>query len=300
MPLEPGEVPRHISFSQRTSFSRCPEAFRLQRVWHVPETPSWWLAGGKAVHEVTELEDRLSLGQDVTVPTFAEVFQREVDEMVEKSGIPESEFRASGRASNAWPGKENKDWWLHHGPAMVVKWREFRRNAPVDIHEVPAPLFGDQNRTVPAIELEINLKVAGTTIKLFIDRVMRRRSDGALGVIDLKTGANEPASPDQLGLYKLAMEEEFGEQVTWGAFWDARKGSTGQTYDLGDFTHERIEWEYETFRFARDHGLFLANPGPMCNSCSVKDYCYIQRGPKADEVPRPWEQFVEGEEVLSS
>ena len=290
-----GRPPRGLSYSQRSSFTRCGESYRLTKIFHVPEVPAWNLRGGSAVHKATELEDLAAHGVDVKVLTFEQALQAEIDEAVEKYGFPESEFRASGRKSNAWPDKENKAWWLHHGPVMVQRWRDFVRNVPWDLAEFP-----DANGELrPAVEVELDIEVSGLTIKAYVDRVFRMRSDGTLVVVDLKSG-NEPDAPDQLGVYKLGLEQAFGEPVRWGTFWMARTGSTTEVFDLSDFTHERLEWEYETFRFSRDTGLFLPNPGQICGYCSVRDYCYVQSGVHSDEVPRPWEQWQGNQEGTSA
>lgn len=280
--------PQHLSYSQLTSFTYCGEQSRLAKVFHAPEEPSWWLPGGSAVHTVTEMMDRAAHGQPVTVPTFAEAFQAEIDEMVEKTGTPESEFRAGGRKSAQWPGKENKDWWLFEGPQMVQRWRRFTDSVPWDLHEVPAPGWAMDKAMRPAIELELDIQVPNGTIKAFLDRAFRMRSTGELVVVDLKSG-NEPASPDQLGLYKVGLEQAFGEPVRWGFYWMARTGVTSEPFDLSEFTQERIDWEFETFRLARDNGLYLPNPGKQCGYCSLRPYCYVQRGELSHLVPRPWE-----------
>ncbi|PVU81358.1 hypothetical protein DDP54_15775 (plasmid) [Cellulomonas sp. WB94] len=185
-----GRPPRGLSYSQRSSFTRCGEAYRLTKMFRVPENPAWNLIGGSAVHKVTELEDLAAHGADVKVLTFAEALQLGIDEAVEKSGLPESEFRASGRKSNAWPDKENKAWWLHHGPVMVQRWRDFVRTVPWDLAEFPDA----EGELRPAVEIELDIQVSGTTIKAFVDRVFRRRADDALVVVDLKSGA-DPSAP---------------------------------------------------------------------------------------------------------
>ena len=287
MSLVPRPLPTHLSFSQLGSFTHCGEAYRLTKRFGVAETPAWALLGGSAVHHLTELLDIADHGRDVKVPTFPEQLQKEIDEQVRRTGLTEDCYRASGRSSKQWPNKEDKGWWLANGPAMVSRWQSFVRSVPWDIAELP-----DVNgELAPAVEVELDIKVAGTTIKAFVDRVFQHRQTGELITLDLKSGANDPPSANQLGLYKVGLEQAFGRPIRWGYFWSARSGVTSQPYDLSEFTHERVEWEYETFRFARDRGLYLANPGQACSYCQVKDYCYVQYGPLADTIPRPWDEF---------
>lgn len=46
------------SFSSLNSYLSCQKQWQLSRIAKVTERPSWWLAGGKAVHTATEVFDR--------------------------------------------------------------------------------------------------------------------------------------------------------------------------------------------------------------------------------------------------
>lgn len=52
------EMPEYISYSAFSSWLQCGKAYELGRLVGVKETPSWWLAGGSAVHAATERYDR--------------------------------------------------------------------------------------------------------------------------------------------------------------------------------------------------------------------------------------------------
>lgn len=49
----------YISYSQFTTWLQCGEKWRLTKLMHAEEDPSWWLAGGTAVHKATEVIDRI-------------------------------------------------------------------------------------------------------------------------------------------------------------------------------------------------------------------------------------------------
>ena len=44
------QAPEHLSYSQFTTYLECGEKYRLNKIIQVDEDPSWWLAGGTAVH----------------------------------------------------------------------------------------------------------------------------------------------------------------------------------------------------------------------------------------------------------
>lgn len=51
-------MPAHLSYSQFDTFLSCGEKYRLTKIVEVPEKPAWFLIGGTAVHEATEVYDR--------------------------------------------------------------------------------------------------------------------------------------------------------------------------------------------------------------------------------------------------
>lgn len=57
MSIEIGEGPAYRSYTSFTSWLSCGKAWELSRRARVAEQPSWWLAGGKAVHTATEQYD---------------------------------------------------------------------------------------------------------------------------------------------------------------------------------------------------------------------------------------------------
>jgi hypothetical protein len=282
-----------LSHSQLNGATGCGERYRLERLIEVPQTPSWALIGGSTVHEVTESIDLRDHGVDVPELDFRDHFETLTAQREEESGMDRSEFRASGRASREWPNKENAEWWLANGPAMVRRWVVFTQNTPWLLWLSPPDAR-------PGIEINFALELEGLNILVRggIDRVVVDPTTGRLIVVDIKTGASKQSSLRQLGTYKVALEQRFGVDVAGGTFWDARSGVADPVRSLDQFTLERLRWQYETLAQVRRQGLFLPNPGPMCNACSVRSHCYEQDGELAHTVPKPWEMSrTEGDRV---
>lgn len=272
----------HLSHSQLTTWAGCGERYRLERVLKLPQLPGWALIGGSTLHEMTENYDKARLGVDIPQPSFDEIFDRRIEAEEEKSGIARSQFKASGRASKACPNKEDGDWWREHGPAMFNRWVVFTNSAPWDI-------WIDPNGN-PAIEVKYELYLANGEVKVlgFIDRVMVDRQ-GRLIILDIKTGASKQATPRQLGTYRVGIEDKFpGEKAHYGAFWDARSGTTTPPAALNEYTPERLEYQYAGLKKAKELGLYIANPGSLCGSCGVNRYCYEFLGEDANSVRPPW------------
>ncbi|PSL04149.1 putative RecB family exonuclease [Haloactinopolyspora alba] len=275
-------LPGHLSFSALSTYAECGERYRIER-GHGVRGPSYWnTVGGTAVHHVTELADRAWFGEDVEVLDFEAAFEEAIAEEVERSGFPESALRASGRASKAWPDKQNKSWWLTHGPLYVSAWIRWRENTGYRLWETP---WGE-----PGIEVPIEVHVGGEPFVGYIDRVFVDPNDGTGVPVDLKCGNHEPKSSLQLGTYGVGLARDYGLPVRRGGFWMAKnyeKDGDGLKYmeDLSRFTPEYVDVQFAMAWRGIRAGVFLPSPGMMCKSCSVRDFCTLMGGERADELP---------------
>lgn len=52
------ELPAHVSYSALTTYLDCGWKYYLTRVEKLTEQPTWYLAGGSAVHTATEMYDK--------------------------------------------------------------------------------------------------------------------------------------------------------------------------------------------------------------------------------------------------
>lgn len=276
-----------LSYSQLNSLLMCGEQFRLQRIVKVPSRPGWANIGGSAVHEQTEIIDLRAHGVAMPLPSFAETFERLTSEAEESSGFDRSEFRASGRKSAAYPDKENAKFWLAEGPNMVKRWENWTNSSPWNLWITP------DGKT--AVELEF-LMVLGDDGSLpeeievlgYIDRVYE--VDGHLVVVDLKTGASAQQTPRQLGTYKVGLQQVYKNipPVSFGTFFDARKGMTSEVYPLNEYDEYRLTWQYGAVGYMKQNGLYLPNPSTLCSSCGVADLCYERTQGASSKVRPPW------------
>jgi len=193
---------------------------------------------------------------------FKDKFDQLLAEQVEKSGKLLTEFKAAGRATKAYPNKEDYAWWVENGQDMVQRWVEWRDGSGWDFFE-PTP-------GVPAIELGMNVNLEGVNVKMFLDRVMIN-GDGELVILDLKTGSRTPSSDLQLGFYAMGMEKTFGIRPKWGTYWMARTGTTTELVDLDHYSTEMITEIVTKFKIAQTNGVFLPNYS-HCQMCNVVEY----------------------------
>ena len=269
MTLEQVTGKNYISHSAMSTWLGCGWQYYLTRVQNVAESPSYWLAGGKAVHECTEIYDIKPEGFD---PTAMFIERWEHNYKMADNGMP---WRAGGRATKANPNKEDAEWWLANGPRMVDYWIQFRDDSGWKIWDTPAG--------IPAIETEMNQQINGVNIKAFLDRIMVAPS-GELVIVDIKTGA-EPKSQTQLGIYAVLVEKTFGIRPQLGSYFMARTGELTTPVSLERFTEARLGSWAKGFEIAVSNKIFIPSTGFMCGTCSVNSSCYAVGGKDSHLYP---------------
>jgi CRISPR/Cas system-associated exonuclease Cas4 (RecB family) len=276
MTLEQITGKNYVSHSALNTWLSCGWQFYLSRIQRVPEQPSFWLAGGKAVHEATELYDRLYYGTDKESTfsshnAFVEAWNRNF-----KDADNGMEWRAGGRATKANPNKEDAQWWLDAGPKMVDFWTQFRNDSGFTMYKLPDG--------TDAIETELNQSVGGVPIKAFLDRLMVAPT-GELLVVDIKTSSREPASLTQLGIYAILVEKTFGVRPTHGSYYMARSGELTPPESLDRYTENRLGSWAKGFELAIENQIFIPSPSSMCGTCSVNKACYSYGGEDSHLYP---------------
>lgn len=211
---------------------------------------------------------------DVTAANlFSKAFKEELGD------TPVEEFQVTGRPSKAHPRGEDADWWGQEGPEMVARWIEWRNKTPWDIWIAPDGQ--------PGIELELNVHLGSTLVKMFLDRMFA--TDGRNGrpvVVDVKTGARPPDSKLQLGLYKVGIEVFYpGVRVSGGAYWNGRTGELGNIDSLQWATREFYGRLFSRLRTARAGAIYLPNPSNLCRTCKVGRFCAVNNGRDAYADP---------------
>lgn len=186
------------------------------------------------------------------------------------------DIRAGGKATRANPDKEDELWWLSAGPEMVQRWMDWRTSSDWKIWRTPQ----DQ----PAIELELQPTWAGVPVRMFVDRVFVLPT-GVLVVVDLKSGARSPQSDLQLAWYACGIKSVYNVDVSYGAYWDARKGLMSDISTLTNITVGLVEVWVSKFVQAKTHEIYLPNLSHFCRACGVNRYCAAFGGARASVDP---------------
>jgi RecB family exonuclease len=256
------ELPGHISYSARDTLERCAKSYFLSRIAKAPTRPALWLAGGSAVHEVTEGWDRGEIPAVGLEAAWNATFDAQL-----------AELDAKDANRDRWrKTKQGVEEWRVDGLEYVQAWIDWRERSPWEIWVTPD---GEA-----AIELDISGKLPGceVEIKAYLDRVFYDPNLGKLTIVDIKTGTRKPNSPAQFGTYAALLAQKYDIQVQWGVPFMNRKAAPSEPFDLTIFTPEYVGMTYGRAWAQIKAGNFNAHVGDGCFLCDVQEACYANGG----------------------
>lgn len=276
-----------LSYSTLAKLDACPSKLYLTKAAGYKGVPSWAGVGGRAAHALFEEYDRAGepdWDEETWLGWADTIFVNEIDGEEAKTGVDQADWRVSGRASKAWPNKEDRSWWEAQLPEMGKLYAAWRHSHPELIGWVTPD--GEE-----AIELEIKVQIPGVSAPFiaFIDKIFQDTSKGgALVITDYKSGSMPPEDLSQLITYASLIEIRYGVRPPLGAIYDARKGDLipimrdGKT--LMPLAHVSTDtWLKGVQQRERIIGLgeFPAKPGRHCGWCDVRQACTWANGKDA-------------------
>lgn len=267
----------YLSYSSVDTLMSCGQKFKLERVDRVPTGDAWYFLGGKAVHTATELLDQAII-ENTDAPSVEEAWTRAWTEQLNTVDDPGS-LRVGGRASKAWPDKENQDWWAHHGAVFVKAWDDWRAARLAD------------GWTLYGIETPFDVLIGSTRVKGFIDRVFIT-DDGEPLVCDIKTGSHAPGSSLQLGVYRHGARRSLGIDPLLGSYWMARKDEQPPQLSLLHYSDDYLGRFFDKARAIIEQELFVPHPTSLCGTCLVAPWCPAMGG--TEPVPGHFTTNKEG------
>lgn len=262
----------HRSVSQFTSFTRCGESFRLERVARAPATPAAWFAQGIAFHTGAEKwEGSLrELSEGETTALYDSEYDRLIAEGLQKE--PDANrWLTGGRVRGTDDIQRRKI----RGREQLEAYFRYAKAAPERI----LPLSDDE----VAVEVPFTLNLDGLEVIGFIDEVVEWPG-GIIGPRDLKTGSKRPDWAFQLGVYRLAIQDLFGILPSWGDYYMAKDNKPDPPVNLTGFTRDKLTRWFHDMDSAATSGIFLPNPGDACRTCGVAQFCSAV-GSRANEYP---------------
>lgn len=226
--------------------------------------------GGSAFHVWSERYDLVSIGESQTEPADpAEIFTELVEKEEFESRVLRDQWVISGRKTQEKPNKEDFDCWRDQLlPDFCERYIAWRNQSQ---WRIATSLPEGADGSAHGIEREIDFYIAGTRLKAYVDRVMVDENGDYIAV-DIKTWSRERASV-QLPTYAVGLRKK-QIPVTWGAYYEARKGKNTEPKLLTKWDEQRLSALYAQAQAMEAAGFYLPNPGDACkNFCSVSAGC---------------------------
>lgn len=263
----------HFSHSQLTQYARCAKQYELSRMRFAPQSPSVWLAGGKALHETINWINRAVVAGDV--PSDADVssqwdedFNAAVVEQQGKTNQAPDQWRRAGRSTKDNPNKEDLHWWRHDGLRQAIAYRDWLTTSGWHVYT---------HGGVVMSEVEVSADFDGVFVKGYLDSLMVS-PDGELVVVDYKSGTREPFSLAQLGQYKVMVKKTIGIDIELGSHFMTRKAQMVEPAVLSRYTDEYFTRMYKNLHRAVTSEVFLPSVGDACRMCDVSAACHAVGG----------------------
>jgi putative RecB family exonuclease len=258
----------HRSVSQFNTFSRCGEAYRLERTGlGLPKRPAAWTALGSAFHEAYETWERTN--RELLLDfLFLDYYWAWIDKLQERQ--PNQALWQ--KTPNVKTVERDIELRAEAGAKQANAYQQHCEQSKWKLMKFPDGTL--------ALELRFELMFGDTQIMGYIDKVeVWDTNDGPQSIIvDLKTGNKENTTNWQLGTYSLALRELFNTDVRLGQMWYTKLGTGSGYIDLTRYTRDYLHDQYTKLDFSINNNLFLVNPGKQCQMCSVKPWCREQSG----------------------
>ena len=249
---------RNLSVSQIGTLKQCAYSWKLSKIDKVPQLTAAWFMHGTACHTAIELWERAGRSKDI-VDLFDAAYTEEI--AAARKTHPELNMWMRGGRKTTLEDIESR---RIKGRKQVSDYAEWAVTQDWRVWTLP-----DGS---PALEVPFWLGVGGEGDIMvgFVDAIWEY-PDGTLEVVDYKSGTKYPDSDLQLGVYKVAIREIFGELAETGRYLMLDK-LPSKTVDLSGHSMSTVEDEVRHFTDTVRSGVFPADT-KSCFTCTVKTSC---------------------------
>ncbi|GAA1870635.1 PD-(D/E)XK nuclease family protein [Myceligenerans crystallogenes] len=268
--IAPPSRPPALSPSRASDFLQCPLLFRLRTVDRVPEPASSAATRGTLVHSVLERLFDAPAGE--RTPALAqELLPAEWAKLQEADPRVKELFAPGGDAES-----EGVDNWLDAASRLVSTYFTLE----------------DPNRLQPA-ERELLLETQlpdGPLLRGIVDRLDVKPDDGAIRVVDYKTGRSPNPRYEgkvlfQLRFYGLVLWRERGtipKMLQLVYLGDGQILRAEPTAEQLEGAERKIRWVWSEIEKAARTETWEPRPSKLCDWCSHRALC-----PAFDGTPPP-------------
>lgn len=247
-------LPAHISYSQYSSYTRCPRSWYLSRLKGGEDRQSWYIPIGTTVHE--GIEARLK-GEPFQVTS--RFYQ-----------LVENQMRIEPDLST----------WLAGGPEHAPITHEKALQRAVDCLEKAEEFLADLD--VWEVEYDASGRLPGleVPIKAFVDIIGEHRKKGPV-ILDWKTGSSKPGN-FQLETYAALLytdPSKYGRLDLRGRYVMLAPGAPNTRYaDLSKVDPAEVGAKYQKVYDQMKAKVYKANSGFDCRFCFQAENCLANKG----------------------
>jgi len=259
-------LPPHISYSQYSSYVRCPRAWYLGKVAAAEERQTWFLPIGTAVHQMVEdyLDNDCAPKPD---PSSAEVY---FYPLIEKQMQIDPDHK-NWLKSTASDGPLTEDRALRHVRECFSKALEF-----LDEIEVWDVEF-DASGALPGLSVPI---------KAYVDIIGEHKKHGPV-ILDWKTGKAKPKDNFQLETYQALLADSKFEQMDlrgtpFTGLWAMLhpEASKARPISLDHVDPAEVGAKYQAVYEKMQAKQYRTNYNKYnCGMCFQQDNCMMKAGP---------------------
>lgn len=273
-----------LSHSQVNTLTNCSVQHMLEKRFKKPGRPHWSTIGGSAFHKIAEVELLTENGRNAgEVPEVEDALSSAITDALFESPYTEPDIRVSHTLPKGWsktkyPNGADKSFLLDAIPVWLQMWRLWRKSIPFSLWFTPD---GE-----PALEVELKGTIGGHPVVAYVDAIFVNNLTGELLLVDWKAGARHIEGSQQLGTYKVLLEQQgWGVTVNQGVFYYAREGQASDVHNLSAWSQERLDIIYRNAGRIIEQGLYTPNFDSCAYMCSVKDWCPWTQGQWSEGVP---------------
>jgi hypothetical protein len=252
------------SISSLKTYRLCGRQWEEIRFNKISRQPAAWLPQGTAFHagyEAWEKSRRTLTFSDVFT-LYHESFDSELAKY-EAEYPDKSQWLTMGRTKIDNDIKNRRERGYEQLEKYMIRCQKEEKDWGV--YELPD---GE-----PALEVPFAVYLTPTIlVKGYIDLIVEWKRNGMISVRDLKTGNREETAL-QLGMYAVAANELFGEEITWGDYYYAKDDTYSPLIHLERLDKEYFIREFEMMEAGIDNRIFLTNPGGHCALCPAQNIC---------------------------
>lgn len=244
------------SISQLKAYTRCGEAFNLERIQResVPRRPAAWTILGVALHDTVMEWEKADRKIDPW-EYFRMAYDIIVDEEWEKQPDPDL-------------------WFLPPNTKSVTTSIKNYRQRGLDQLDKYIPRCLSAPWEISCLEREFEITLGMVTVRGGVDRILFYPTTEFYVVEDIKTGSLKGEEDiRQLAFYAFVARELWDIPVNDGRYWFTKMDRGSDVTDLSRF--DKNFWTREFRRLDRgiNEEIFLAHPGDACGICPVKPWC---------------------------